>query len=224
MFPLFLISFSEDKAGLGVRMGFYVSVGKGFETLFIEKLITHFFKEDFERLLKLAGEVYKKSFPMLFEVLRTCGRCRISSAQKLLEEALDLLKLLAKEEDRFPQFFFIVTFPKDFDDILSALLGGSLSIEIPSDEGFSYEVKGGLGGAALYKKVNGGISYVKKLDGGDVVSIGKVSMKVFTKSCYQAFNKPLKTLITASLIAERYGGEVDITETTTISGEGAFHA
>lgn len=204
-------------------MGFYVSVEKGFETLFIEKFITHFFKEDFERLLKLADEVYNKSFPMLFEVLRVRGKCKVSSTQKLMEEAIELLELLAKEEDKLPPFFFIVAFPKDFDDVISALLGGCLSIEIPSDEGFSYEVKGGLGEAALYRKADGFKGYVKKLNGGDVVSIGKVSMKIFIKTCYQAFNKPLKTLITATLIAWRHGGEVNITETTTITKEEALY-
>lgn len=160
---------------------------------FIERLSTVFFPRDFLELLAYVEERFGRSYSTL-RLLFSGGEVE---AGQLLEEALELLTLVKHYSHALPPAFFFAVLPKDFDDVASIVAGGASSMVVPTQEGV-YELRGGFNRALLLK---GGES--RSLRAGEVLSLGPVTAKVFTRTAYEAVAGPLKTLVAVALIASR---------------------
>lgn len=158
---------------------------------FVERLSTVFFPSDFLELLKYVEE----KFGLTYNTLHRFFSGGEVEAGPLLEEALELLTLLKHNSHALPQVFFFAVLPRDFDDVASIIAGGASSMLVLSGEQ-TYELHGGFNRAQL---VVG--EAVRQLAAGEVLSLGNVTVKVFTRPAYEAVAGPLKTLVTVALIA-----------------------
>ena len=130
----------------------------------------------------------------------------------LLKESLDLMDFLLSKDHEMPRAYFFAVFPKDFNDVVSLILGGSSNIKIPLEEGL-YELRGGFGYALLLKDGK----LLKKLSEGEEMSLGTILVKVFSRSCYDIMEKPLKTLVVFSLLAKKRSALIRLTLSPTSS-------
>ncbi|RLE70970.1 MAG: hypothetical protein DRJ43_00815 [Thermoprotei archaeon] len=176
-------------------MPVFVIVGRGRSAL-VDKVSTIFFPRDFLGLLRIIEERYGLRYPSLKELFNG----REIEPLKLLEEVLQLLRFLMKRSSELPRSYFFAVMPKDFSDVASLICGGASSMTIPFGEG-TYKLVGGFGRAELYVNEK----RVRELREGEELELGTVKVKVFTRPAYNAVAGPLKTLLTAALIASREG-------------------
>ena len=168
-----------------------------------------YFREHYSELLRYIEDKYDVRFPALKEIFESENSLEPSI---LLEESLSLVDFLLEKDHEMPRAYFFAVFPKDFNDVLSLILGGSSNIKIPL-EGSIYEFKGGFGYALLLKDGE----LVKRLSEGDEVNLGTLSVKVFSRSCYDIMERPLKTLAVFSLLANKRGGMIKVSMSPTSS-------
>ncbi|RLE77436.1 MAG: hypothetical protein DRJ56_02325 [Thermoprotei archaeon] len=154
-----------------------------------------YFAEHYVELLRIAEERFGVRFPKLRELLMLSGAVEPSP---LLEEALELMSLLLERDREMPRAYFFAILPRDFTDVVGLVLGGSSRVSVPTEEG-SYELRGGLGRALLVR--DGEV--IRELREGDEVTVGGLRFRVFSRSCYEMAEGPLKTLIAFSLLAKR---------------------
>ncbi|HDH06828.1 MAG TPA: hypothetical protein ENF87_00495 [Thermoproteales archaeon] len=190
-------------------MPILIEVGSKNKTIIYDYFSTIFFKQHFIELLDLLKEKYDKLFPTLLKLFETKDFIK---PEPIIEEALDLLTLVWHENRRLPRYYFFAVFPIDYSDVASLLLGGASSMEFPSE---NIRLQGGLGKALMRK----GSEIIKMLKDGDEINVGNTRIKVFTKPCYYSVEKPLKTLITYSLLASRKRVQVRLLNTGFVNLE-----
>ncbi|MCD6368681.1 MAG: hypothetical protein J7L38_02650 [Thermoproteales archaeon] len=185
-------------------MPIFVHVVKGGEVVFVDFFSTIYFKKHYLKLLEFIEKEYQRYFPTLKIILEYDTP---TNPDTIVEEALRFLDFIIERDHELPRAFFFAVFPKDYTDVVSLLLGGASSIKIPQEDGET-EIRGGFGEAILIK----GEKFIRRLRDGEELTISDIKLKVFSKSCYEAINRPLKTLITAGLIAQRKKGSILLTE------------
>ncbi len=185
-------------------MPIYIYVFRDDKTFLVDYFTTIYYRRNYIELLKILEEKYNYSYPVFKDIL-IGGRCR--DPQKLLDELLELMNNLYKLEYELPKAYFFAVFPKDFNDVVSLILGGSSSITIPFKENV-YRISGGLSNAKLYENEK----FVRELEEGEELKIGNTLIKVFTRTSFDALGKPIKSLIFASLIAVRNNAEILLIE------------
>jgi len=176
-------------------MPVYLVALKRGEVVASDRFSSVYFAEHYVELLRIAEERFGVRFPKLRELLMLSGAVEPSP---LLEEALELMSLLLERDREMPRAYFFAILPRDFTDVVGLVLGGSSRVSIPTEEG-SYELRGGLGRALLVR--DGEV--IRELREGDEVTVGGLRFRVFSRSCYEMAEGPLKTLIAFSLLAKR---------------------
>jgi len=182
---------------------------KNGEIIASDKFSSIYFKEHYDELLDYIERRYSVSYPTLKKMFKSES---LMKPESILKESLELMDFLLRRDHEMPRAYFFAVFPRDFNDIVSLILGGSSSIKVPLDEGL-YEFKGGFGYAFLLK--NGRV--IKELSEGDEMNLGIIRVKVFSRSCYDIMEKPLKTLVVFSLLAKRRGAHIRLTPSPTSS-------
>ena len=177
------------------------------EVIVSDRFSSIYFKEHYNELLKYLKSKYNVSYPALEILFESEDPIE---PNKLLRESLDLIDLLLRNDYEMPRAYFFAVFPKDFNDVLSLILGGSSNIKVPLKEGL-YELKGGFGYALLLKDGE----LIRELSEGEEINLGMISIKVFSRSCYDMMEKPLKTLVVFSLLAVRRRAKVKTSSSPT---------
>ncbi len=185
-------------------MPIYVVVVKDRETILADFFSSIYFRRHYIELLRYIRDNFGVEFPV-FESILSGKRC--TDPSELLNEIISLTLFLNRYEGKIPKAYFLAIMPRDYSDVVSLLLGGAASVAIPHGNSI-IELEGGLGGLAMYRD---GVK-VKEYREGDEIEVKDMKFKVFTRTAYDAFGKPLKTLVLASIIAERSGGEIFLSE------------
>lgn len=185
-------------------MPLYIFVIKDNQVIYSDKLSSIYFEKHYIELLKIIEEKYNINFPLLKTIF---SKRTFRNPEDLIDEAIDFLRFLKEKESSLPKAYFYTVLPKDFSDVVSLITGGASSISLPTSKGL-YELVGGFGKALLYK--NGVLE--RRLKEYEEIELENVKIKVFHRTSYEAVKGVIKTLITASLIAEKNNASVFISE------------
>jgi len=188
-------------------MPLYISVIKGNNILYFDRLSSIYFEKHYIELLKIIEKKLCMRFPLLETIF---SRRKFKNTKALIDEAIRFLIFLRENEKNLPKAYFYTVLPKDFSDVVSLITGGASSISLPTGEGL-YELIGGFGKALLYK--NGTLE--RKLKEYEEIEFENVKIKVFYRTSYEAVKGVIKTLITASLIADKNDAYITISESKT---------